>query len=133
MTDRREWMWAQALDALSRAEQRQQQFFRPSGRPAPLPCWEPPLDVLETDREVVIIAALPGVPPGEVTVRIEGAELILSGERPLPAFLSTARIHRMELPQGRFERRVALPRGLYHSPSVQVADGCLMISLRKAG
>jgi HSP20 family protein len=132
MTDRREWMWAQALDALSRAERLQQQLFRPSG-PARHPCWEPPLDVLETDREVVIVAALPGVPPGEVTVRIEGAELVLSGERPLPAFLRTARIHRMELPQGCFERRVALPRGLYRSPSVQAADGCLMISLSKAG
>jgi len=132
MTDKREWMWAQALDALSRAERLQQQLFRPSGRRSALPCWEPPLDVLETDREVVVIAALPGVPPGDVKVSIEGAELILSGERPLPAFLRSARIHRMELPQGCFERRVALPRGLYHSPSVQVADGCLMVSLSKA-
>jgi HSP20 family molecular chaperone IbpA len=126
-------MWAEALDALSRAERLQQQFFRPSGRPAPQPCWEPPLDVLETDSEVVVIAALPGVAPADVSVRIEGAELVLTGERPMPALFRYARIHRMELPQGHFERRVALPRGLYHSPIVQVSDGCLMISLSKGG
>lgn len=133
MTERREWMWAQALDALARAERLQQQFFRPSGHPATLPCWEPPLDVLETDRAVVVVAALPGVPPNEVTVRIEGAELVLEGERRLPPSLRNAAIHRMELPLGRFARRVALPRGLYRSPSVEVADGCLIVSLNKAG
>lgn len=131
MTDRREWMWAEALDALTRAERLQHQFFRPS-RPMQ-PCWEPPLDVLETDREVVVMAALPGVPPEQVTVRIEGPELIMEGERHLPPPLRKAAIHRMELPLGRFERRVALPRGLYHSPSVQAADGCLIVSLTKAG
>jgi HSP20 family molecular chaperone IbpA len=132
MSDRREWMWAQALDALTRAERLHQHFFRPSGHAAPRPSWEPPLDLLETDREVVVMAALPGVPPDQVTVRIEGAELILSGERDVPAALRTAVIHRMELPQGRFERRVALPRGLYHSPSVRLTDGCLVVSLPKA-
>jgi len=132
MTDRREWMWAQALDALTRAERLHHQFFRPAG-PAPQPGWEPPLDVLETEREVVVMAALPGVPPEQVTVRIEGAELVLEGERRLPAALRRAAIHRMELPLGRFARRVGLPRGLYHSPSVQAVDGCLIVSLVKAG
>jgi HSP20 family molecular chaperone IbpA len=132
MTDRREWMWAQALDALTRAERLHQQFFRPSGRLAPLPSWEPPLDVLETEREVVVMAALPGVPPEEVSVRIEGAELIIEGERRLPGAVRTAVIHRMELPLGRFERRLALPRGIYHAPRLQAADGCLIVSIAKA-
>jgi HSP20 family molecular chaperone IbpA len=132
MTDRREWMWAQALDALARAERIHQQFGRPSGG-LPAPCWEPPLDMLETEREVVVIAALPGVPPEQVTARIDGAELVLQGERRLPAALRTAVIHRMELPVGHFERRLTLPRGLYHSPTVEVVDGCLIVSLSKAG
>jgi len=132
MADTREWMWAQALDALARAERLHQQFFRPFGGARP-PCWAPPLDVLETKDEVLVVAALPGVPADQVTVRIEGGELAIAGERPVPPALRTAVIHRMELPQGHFERRVPLPRGLYRSPSVRVEDGCLIVSLSKAG
>ena len=133
MNDRREWMWANALDALARAERMHQQLFQPAGGEVRSTGWSPPLDVLETEHEVLVVAALPGVPADQVSVRIEGPELVISGERPAPSVLRTAVIHRMELPQGRFERRVTLPRGLYHSPTVQMTDGCLMISLSKAG
>lgn len=132
MNDRRDWMWANALDALARAERLHQQFFRPSGG-QPAASWEPPLDILETEREVIVVAALPGVPLDRVSVRIEGTDLVISGERPTPEILRAAVIHRMELPQGRFARRAPLPRGVYHSPSVHSADGCLIISLSKAG
>lgn len=131
MNNRPEWMWANALQALARAEHLHRHFFHPVGGSAP--AWEPPLDVLETDQEVVVIAALPGVPPDGMNVRIEGAQLVISGERPLPKAFQHAVIHRMELPQGRFERRVPLPHGLYRAPTVTMADGCLVISLGKAG
>ena len=36
--------------------------------------------------------------------------LIVSGERPLPAGLQDARIHRLEIPHGHFERRIELQR-----------------------
>jgi len=133
MVDTREWMWANALEALARAERLHQQLFRPAGRSDRPPCWEPPLDILETESEVLVVAALPGVPADKVAVRIDGACLVIAGERPAPTALRTAVIHRMELPQGRFERRVALPRGRFHSPTVKVVDGCLIVSLAKAG
>jgi hypothetical protein len=38
----------------------------------------------------------------------------------------------MELPQGRFERRVPLPAGRYGAVTRQVWNGCLIINLRKA-
>jgi HSP20 family protein len=132
MNERREWMWVNALDALARAERMHQQFFQPSADPSRRPCWEPPLDVYETEHEVVVVAALPGVPPDRVSARIEGGTLVIEGERPVPEVLRRAQIHRMELPQGRFERRVALPRGVFHSPQVHLADGCLIVGLAKA-
>ena len=39
--------------------------------------------------------------------------LLIAGERVLPQELRTATIHRLELPQGRFERQVPLPAGRY--------------------
>jgi hypothetical protein len=37
----------------------------------------------------------------------------------------------MELPQGRFERRVPLPPGRYDQVRHQMRDCCLVVSLRK--
>jgi HSP20 family molecular chaperone IbpA len=37
----------------------------------------------------------------------------------------------MELPYGRFERRIALPPGRYDTAKRENADGCLLIRLHK--
>jgi HSP20 family protein len=57
---------------------------------------------------------------------------VVAGSRILPRELRTAVIHRLELPQGRFERRIRLPSGRYESIDVAVIDGCLTVSLKKA-
>ncbi|MCO5102216.1 MAG: Hsp20/alpha crystallin family protein [Burkholderiaceae bacterium] len=127
--DSPEWMWADALAALGRAERLHQQFFQP--RRSPMPTWEPPVDVLENPLEVLIYVALPGVDQRDVQAVIEGASLVVSGRRLLPRQLGSAVIHRLELPQGRFERRVPLPPGRYAGVRVGAENGCLVISLQK--
>jgi HSP20 family molecular chaperone IbpA len=104
------------------------QFFQPrhSGT------WEPPVDILETEREVLIFVALPGVSLDKAEAVIDGADLVIAGTRVLPSQLRTAVIHRIELPQGRFERRVRLPAGRYRDVRRSAADGCLVITLQKA-
>ena len=80
----------------------------------------------------MIFVALPGVDAEKVDLAIHGGVLIISGERVLPDELRTAIIHRLELPQGRFERQIALPAGRYGTPRTGVANGCLVIRLPKA-
>jgi len=41
-------------------------------------------------------------------------------------------IHRLELPQGRFERRIALPAGRYDAVRRAAVNGCVLITLQKA-
>jgi HSP20 family protein len=120
------WMLAEAINSFSRAERLRQQFFslRESG-------WEPPIDVLETENEFLIIVALPGVDPDEVEAVIEDGTLVISGRRVLPVELRNARIHRLELPQGRFERRIALPVGRYVVSRFAV-NGCVGLRLAKS-
>lgn len=120
------WMLAEAIGSFARAERLRQQFFslRESG-------WEPPIDVLETEDELLIFVALPGVDPDQVEAVIEDGTLIISGHRVLPAELRNARIHRLELPQGRFERRIALPVGRYVVSRFAV-NGCVGLRLAKS-
>ncbi len=129
--DPRQWMWDEALDMLARAERMHRQLFQPASNPARRPVWAPPVDVLETEGEVVIIAALPGVAEASLKLAIDGAHLMIAGERTLPDELRTAVIHRLELPQGYFERRVPLPAGRYDQIRHRAQDGLLVVSLRK--
>jgi HSP20 family protein len=126
-------MWSEACEMLARAERLHREFFRPASSAARLPTWEPPVDVLETERAVLVLVALPGVDPDRVEASIDGADLVFSGTRVLPAEMRTAIIHRLELPQGRFERRVRLPAGRYSAVQRSACDGCLVITLQKSG
>jgi HSP20 family molecular chaperone IbpA len=126
------WMLSEAIDSLARAERLRQQFFSLQSRAGfGEPSWEPPIDVLETYREILILVALPGVDPEEVVAVIEHGTLIVSGVRVLPAELRDARIHRLELPQGRFERRIVLPAGRY-AVSRFAVNGCIVLRLAKS-
>jgi len=113
---------------LARAERMHRGFFRPAAMPS---AWEPPADILETDHEVLVIVALPGVPDSTIEAAIDDGHLVVSGTRLLPPELHTATIHRLELPQGRFHRRLPLPPGRYSSVKRAVADGCLLVKLEK--
>lgn len=122
--------WAEAVELLQRAERLHRQFFRRTLVGAQ-PAWEPPVDVFETDTELYILVALPGVPPEQVQIVEDHGVLIVTGSRPLPSALRPARIHRLEIPYGRFERRLELPGGRYQYVRQELAHGCLLIGLRK--
>ncbi|MGA8616602.1 MAG: Hsp20/alpha crystallin family protein [Xanthobacteraceae bacterium] len=129
----RDWMWSEACEMLARAERMHRELFRPVGTQARLPEWEPPVDVLETEHEVLVLVALPGVDAESAQAVIESGDLVIAGTRVLPPELRTANIHRLELPQGRYYRRLRLPAGRYSAVRRAVANGCLVISLWKAG
>lgn len=132
MDDRfpRSWMWSEAVDMLTRAERLHRQFFEPH-QGARGPAWEPPVDIIETASKVLIFAALPGVGPENVEAAIDGNCLVISGSRHLPPELATATIHRLELPQGRFYRRVSLPSGRYSGVERTSVNGCIVVTLHK--
>jgi HSP20 family molecular chaperone IbpA len=124
------WMWAEACDALARADRMQREFFR-LGPPSNRPNWEPPVDIFETERELTIFAALPGVDPAAVQINVAEGIIQITGERTPPPAQRAAMIHRLEIPQGRFERRIALPAGTYEISRRDLRDGCLTLVLTK--
>ena len=122
------WIWAEALDLLRNAERLQQRF---AAREAlhRVPCWEPAVDLYQQGDELTLFVALPGVSPRQFEVIIEGAGLVVHGSRPIPAALQRAAIHRLEIPYGRFERRIALPPGDFRVHQQFFEDGCLVLVL----
>lgn len=129
--DPRDWMWSEALQMLAQADRLHRQMFKPNVSQQRRANWEPPVDMLETEDKVLILAALPGVDAAQVHAVIQDGVLVITGERVLPDELRTAVIHRLELPQGWFERRVELPAGRYDGVKSVAAHGCLVISLAK--
>jgi len=124
-------MWADALQLLQEADRLHRQFFQlGAGRPSG-PCWEPPVDVLETERTLLILVALPGVVPDQVQIIVDGGALLIVGERAIPAPSSGAVIRRLEIPYGRFERRIDLPAGRFEIDQRELEHGCLRLTLRK--
>jgi HSP20 family molecular chaperone IbpA len=128
-----DWMWSEACEMLARAERMHRELFRPSRTQARVPAWEPPVDILETDDEVLVLIALPGVDVDAAQVAIEDGDLVIAGTRVLPPELRTATIHRLELPQGQFFRRLRLPAGRYSGVRRATAAGCLVVTLQKIG
>jgi HSP20 family protein len=121
-------MWAEACEAMERAERLHRQFFH---RAPAAPNWEAPIDVFETAEALTVLIALPGVEPDSVSVVLNGGVLVVSGERVLPAELHQARILRMEIPHGRFQRRIELPPQPFEISARHLANGCLMLRLRR--
>jgi len=123
------WMWGEAVDLLEQAERLQRQFFRlgDSQRPS----WEPPADVYGDQGEILVEVALPGVPPERIEIICAPGELIVRGDRRLPRRLANAPIQRLEIPHGRFERRLALPAGRWELVGQELTNGCLQLLLAR--
>lgn len=126
------WMWSHAIEMLDRVERLHRQSFEPRAGSGGATCWQPPVDMIETDQEILILIALPGVDLDQVAVKIENGALVIVGQRIFPPELRMGVIHRLELPQGRFERRLSLPPGRYGAVRQVGVHGCLLVGLPKA-
>jgi HSP20 family protein len=130
--DPRRWMWAEACALIERAEQMQRQFFQPAFPTAARASWEPPVDVFESERELLIVVALPGVDSQDVQISSEQEILLVAGVRRLPEAVCGTAIRRLEIPHGRFERRISLPEARWQLGRSTFLNGCLLLSLTRS-
>jgi HSP20 family protein len=77
--------------------------------------WAPPLDVWETDDEIVYAFDLPGIPEEEITLEVQDDTLTVSAQRERVAKESGDRFFRFERRYGSFTRAVGLPQGVDES------------------
>ena len=129
--DPRRWMWAEACAMIERAEQMHRQFFQPGLTAQPRASWEPPVDIFETDRDLLILVALPGVESEDIEISAGAEILLVAGVRRLPGAAAGMAIRRPEIPHGRFERRIRFPAARWELQPSTLANGCLLLSLTK--
>ena len=114
-------------ETLPRAFDRSLGKQEPSARP-----WAPAVDIVETDKNVVLKVELPGVDPNDVEVRVENNTLYLTGQRKAETEVKEQKYHHMERLVGRFARSFALPQSLEaEKVAAEYRDGILTLILPK--
>jgi HSP20 family protein len=133
MTSRKttDWMWTQASDLLDQAERMHRKLFRLSAPAHSCAIWEPPVDVFEDERELIVVIALPGVSPEQAEISFEAGHLLVRANCAIPLSARRRAVWRLEIPYGRFERSVALPALRFASSRNEFRDGYLIVHLEK--
>lgn len=105
-------------------------FPTPSGRGD----WLPPVDVEETEEELVLTAELPGMRQDEIDIELENNILTIKGERTVEREDEREhRFHLWERRHGSFQRSFTLPRTVdAEAISADYEDGLLVIRMPKA-
>jgi HSP20 family protein len=127
-------IWQRADALLRQAERIQRNFVQVAiSTQYRATSWEPPINVVETDEALWVIAAIPGVKPDRVIVRLQDNYLTISGERPLPACCTEGELKIWEIPLGRFERQLGPFSDVYSlvTERTKLDDGLLIVELRK--
>ena len=94
--------------------------------------WTPPLDVWETEGELVYAFDLPGIAEEKIAVDLEDSTLTVSGSRERGEIVEDGRFFRYERPFGEFTRSVALPEGTGDGEAgAYYANGVLEVHVQK--
>lgn len=105
---------------------------RTDGEPLEQGMWQPPVDIYEDDREVVVKMEVPEVEQKDVQVQIEENTLIIQGERKLEREEKKHNYHRIERSYGSFRRIFSLPSSVdQEGVSANCDKGVLKIVMPK--
>jgi HSP20 family protein len=94
--------------------------------------WAPPLDVWETENELVYAFDLPGIPEDKISIEFEDGSLTVSAERERTDEVSQGRFYRFERRHGSFTRTIGLPQGVTENDvRADYKDGVLEVHVTK--
>ena len=92
-----------------------------------------PLDMYQTDDEVVVKAAVPGMKAEDVQISVTGDMLTIKGETKEKSEVKEKAYHIREQRWGAFERSVSLPTAVVSEKAkAEFEDGVLTVTLPKA-
>lgn len=96
--------------------------------------WRPSVDVLETEKSIVVRFELAGVRISDLNVTVDGGVLKVSGVRRAAPDDGVQRLHQMEIAFGPFERVLRFDVAFVREGvSAHLEDGFLTVTLPKQG
>ena len=72
--------------------------------------WTPPVDIYETEHELVLVTEIPGMDEKDVEIEVSDNVLSLKGERTMEKSVNQESYHRVERTYGHFSRSFTLPQ-----------------------
>jgi HSP20 family protein len=107
-------------------------FTRDRSGHADLATWAPPVDIYETENELVIKADLPDVRDEDIDVRVENNMLTIRGERKFEKDVNEDDYLRVERVYGPFMRSFSLPNTVSsESIRAEYRNGVLKLHMAK--
>jgi HSP20 family protein len=95
--------------------------------------WTPPVDVYETDNEIVLEAEVPGVDQNDIQVEVRENLLVLRGERRSGRIIDRENYHHRERSYGTFQRCFSLPKNIQPDQvRAKCREGVLEVIVPKA-
>jgi HSP20 family protein len=119
-------------DPLTGLRQFEDAFTRFFSEPQTNRPWAPPVDIYETDNELVFKADLPDVELNDLTVRVENQTLTVAGERKFERKENGKGYHRVERSYGNFARSFSVPNS-FDTDKINASfkNGVLTVTLPK--
>lgn len=97
-----------------------------------LTTWAPPVDIYETENELVLKADLPDVNEKDIDIRIENNMLTIRGERKFEQTVKEDNYLRVERAYGAFSRSFGLPNTVNtEAIKAEYKNGVLRIEMPK--
>ena len=106
--------------------------FDRSSEEGNLTTWAPPVDIYETEHELVVKADLPDIKPEELDIRVENNILTIRGERKFEKKVEEGNYLRVERSYGSFSRSFALANTVNtEAIKAEYKNGVLTLSVPK--
>ena len=107
-------------------------FVRDRSGHADLATWAPPVDIYETENELVVKADLPDLEEKDIDVRVENNTLTIRGERKFDQDVNEDNYLRVERSYGSFMRSFSLPNTVSsESIRAEYHNGVLTLHMAK--
>ena len=94
--------------------------------------WAPPVDIYETENEIVLKAELPEIDQKDIEIKVEDSTLTIRGERKFEQETKKENYHRIERAYGKFSRSFSLPNTIDQEKiKASYKDGILKLVMPK--
>ncbi len=128
------WDQSRGLTSLQNQVNRlfEDNFTRDRSGHADLATWAPPVDIYETENELVLKADLPDLQEKDIDVRVENNMLTIRGERKFEKDVNEDNYLRVERAYGSFTRSFSLPNTVdSESIRAEYRNGALTLHMAK--